>query len=262
VAPRATEASGPSGLSFWRRLWYSLLGGACYRQLAAERRGAYAVFLVVAVVTALTVAAASGLTVRRSLREIIALWPEVPAFSIKDGALRLASGATAPVRVVRGAVAVVLEPGAARTDPLGDARTGLAITAKLLILRTGSRGGGDHDIALSALGSATVTKPTLGRLLTALASTGVWLGVAVDVVYLVLRDFLRAAIVAWMAWVAVRLLGRNAGGAEAWRVGLAAWSLPMIAEAVGVVVPVPAWGLWLVAAVYAVIGLMPASAPL
>lgn len=255
-----TPAIAGSDLSLWRRIWYSLLGGPCYRRLAQDTRGVYGAFLTVALVTAIAAAGVSGWSARRGLQEIVALWPQVPSFSVQKGRLDLGAGSAPTVRVARDGTAVVLQPDGTG-DPLGQARTGLAITADLLILRVGPSRMPDRQFPLSSLGATTFSKQALGRLLQTLATSGIWIGVLLDVGYALLRDVVRAAVVAWTVWIALRLVGRSTSWPEAWRVGLAAWSLPMIAEAAGLFVPVPGWALWLVAGVYAMTGLVPASAP-
>ena len=255
-----TPVTGGSPLSLWRRIWFSLLGGSCYRRLAQDARGVYGAFLAVALATAIAAAGVSGWSARRGLREVVALWPQVPSFSVHKGHLELGSGSAATVRVSSGGTAVVLQPGGSG-DPLGQARTGLAITADMLVLRVGPTRTPDREFPLSSLGTTTFTKQALGALLQTLATTGICIAVLLDVACALLRDVVRAAVVAWTAWIALRLVGRGASWPEAWRVGLAAWSLPMIAEAAGLFVPVPGWALWLVAGVYAMTGLVPASVP-
>ena len=251
MPPRTSADTGPS---LWRRIWYGLLGGSVYRLLATRGHRAYAAFVAIAVTTALVPAVVSGWSAHKGLATVVALWPSVPEFSIQDGHL-VAPKATAPVRVTRGGTVIAVEPGASSTaSPLRGATAGLAVTENDLILRPGPGSGQDRVIPLSAFGTAVITKAALGQLVKALATGGVLIGIGVELLYDLLRDFIRAAVIAWMAWIAVRLAGRAPTWSEAWRIGLAAWTLPLIAEAASIFVPVPSWSVWLVAAVYAMTG--------
>ena len=247
--------SSASDLSVPQRVWHGLVGGAAYRRLAGDSSRVYPAFLLVAGCTSLAASIIVAIAARHGREAVAAAWAQLPAFSIVNGALVLSQHVSAPVRVVADGALLVLDPHSSPGQgPLGQARYGLAITATDLILRPGSLAGGDRVIPLSALGSITITKVQLGALITELARTGVWLGAAVNVVYAVLRDFVRAAVVAWMGMTMVRLSGRAIAWPQAWRVGLAAWTLPLIAEAVGTLFGLPQWSLWLVASIYMVTG--------
>ena len=247
-------AAGPD-ISVWRRIWYSLLGGPAYREVARQRRGTYPAFLLVAFLTAGAASALAGWSAQQGLAAISALWPGLPDFTLSGGHLVLPAGETAPVRLADGGAVVLVQDGTiAPQDPLGTAPAGLAITAHEMILRPGRWLGPDRTIPLSALGTTALTKAELGRLIAELAGGGIWVGAVLNVLYDVVRDLVRAGVIAWIGLVLVRMVGRTTTWPEAWRIGLAAWTLPMVAEAITPLVPVPAWGLWLVASVYALIG--------
>jgi len=241
-------------LSVGRRIWYSLLGGSVYRRVASETRGVYVAFLTVAVVSAATLALVLAVSTARALSAIAAAWPGLPDFSVSGGKLLLPKGVTPPVRVAAHGAVVMLDSSDPQGNPLGHASFGLLLTGSELLLRTGPGTGGDRVIALSALGTLPLTKASLGGLLRDLARVGVWLGAGLSVLYFVVRDMVRAAVIAWIGLVSVRLLGRDPGWPQAWRVGLAAWTLPMLAEVAQIAVPVPGWALWMVACVYGVTG--------
>lgn len=251
----AALSSSLTELSVLGRIWYGLVGGAAYRRLAGDSARVYPAFLWVAGCTALAASIIVALAASRGLEAVTAAWTQLPAFSIVNGALVLSQHVAAPVRVMADGALLVLDPKASpNPSPLGQAKYGLAITASDLILRPGPLAGGDRVIPLSALGSITITKAQLGALITELARSGVWLGAAVNVVYAVLRDFVRAAVVAWVGMTMVRLSGRTLAWPQAWRVGLASWTLPLIAEALGTLIGLPQWSLWLVASIYMVTG--------
>jgi hypothetical protein len=248
----ASTGSDPSTL---QRIWLSLLGGPSYRLVAQRSRRVYPAFLLVAATTATIVSVTVAWSAHRGLLAISAAWSRLPDFVISDGRLVLPQGTVSPVRIAADGAVIVLEaqvlPG---EDPLGSARAGVLVTAERLVLRVGRLSGADRQIPLADFGTTPLTKQGLGRLVDQLAETGVWLGAGLSVIYDVLRDLVRAAVVAWGGMMLVRLLGRATTWPEAWRVGLAAWTLPMLAEVAGTVVPVPAWALWLVASVYTLTG--------
>ena len=257
---RETPAEEAS-LSVGRRIGYGLLGGAGYRRIGAAAAGTYPAFLLIAAVTATALAVLLALGTSRALHDIGAAWPRVPDFTFQGGQLTLEPGARPPVRVRRGRAVIVLAPAAAaHSDLLGPASVGMALTDRELILRTGGNSA-ERVIPMTALGSAALTKATLGNLLHRLADFGVWIGALATVVYSILRDFVRAAIVAWLGLIAVRMAGRDPGWPQAWRVGLAAWTLPLLAEVIRAAVPIPEWSLWLIAAVYAVSGCLQLGTP-
>lgn len=236
-----------------QRIWHGLLGGAAYKRLAGDSARVYPAFLLVAACTSLAVSIVVAIAASHGLGAVAAAWTQLPGFSIVNGALVLAKHVAAPVRVVADGALLVLDPKSAPDQaPLGQARYGLAITATDLILRPGPLAGGDRVIPLSALGA--LTKAQLGALITELARQGVWFGAAMNILYDILRDFVRAAIVAWMGMTLVRLTGRSLSWPQAWRVGLAAWTLPLVAEACGSLFGLPQWSLWLVAAIYTITG--------
>ena len=238
-----------------RRIWYSLLGGAVYRRLGAEAAGAYAAFLAVALASGVIVAVAMAVATSHGLSAIAAAWPSLPDFSVSGGQLVLPPGVAQPVRITVGGAVIVLDAKADTAgDPLGNAAAGVLLTGREMLLRTGAAAGGDRLIPLSAFGAFPLTKASMGNLIDRLAGVGVWLGAGASAVYAVLRDLVRAAVIGWVGLFAVRLLGRDPGWPQAWRVGLAAWTLPMVAEAARVAVPVPDWALWMVACTYAVYG--------
>ena len=257
----AAEANG-ADLSVGRRIWYSLIGGAVYRRLGAEASGAYVAFLVIAVTTAAIVAVAVALSTARGLSAVAAAWPNLPDFSVTGGKLVVPPGDHLPVEVVAGTTVVILDASAdPAANPLGRAPFGLLITGSEMLLRTGASAGGDRIIPLSALSAVPLTKDSLGELLRRLATVGVWLGAGFTVLYAVVRDLVRAAVIGWVGLIAVRFLGKDPGWSQAWRVGLSAWTLPMLAEASRVAVPIPDWSLWVVACVYAVYGCSFLTAP-
>ncbi len=241
-----------------RRIWYSLLGGSVYRRVGSERRGVYAAFLAVAVTTAAALAVVTALSTARALTAITAAWSDLPAFSVSRGKLILPQGMQPPVRVAADGAVVLLDSGTPTGNPLGDAPFGLILTGSELLLRAGSVPGAPagtyRKIPLSALNGFPIDKASLGTLLRDLASAGVWLEAAIEILYAVVRDLVRAAVIAWLGLISARLIGRDPGWPQAWRVGLAAWTLPMLAEVAQIAVPVPGWALWMVACVYAVTG--------
>lgn len=248
-------------LSVAGRIGYGLLGGAGYRRIGAAAAGTYPAFLLVAAVTAIALAVLLALGTARALGEIGTAWSRVPDFTFQAGKLTLEPGAHPPIRVRSGGAVIVLDPAAAaHSDLLGTAAVGLALTDRELILRTGSNSS-ERVIPMTALGNAALTKAALGRLLHRLADFGVWVGALATVVYSILRDFVRAAIVGWLGLIAVRMAGRDPGWPQAWRVGLAAWTLPLLAEVIRVAIPIPEWSLWLIAAVYAVSGCLQLETP-
>ena len=251
----AALSSSASELTVPQRIWHGLLGGAAYKRLAGDSARVYPSFLLVAACASLTVSVVVAVAASRGLGAVATAWTQLPGFSIVNGTLVLAQHVAPPVRVVADGALLVLDPKSAPDQaPLGQARFGLAITATDLILRPGPLAGGDRVIPLSALGSLTITKAQLGALITELARTGVWFGAAMNTVYDILRDFVRAAIIAWMGMTLVRLTGRSLSWPQAWRVGLAAWTLPLLAEACGSLFGLPEWSLWLVASIYTVTG--------
>ncbi len=257
---RETPAEKAS-LSVGRRIGYGLLGGSGYRRIGAAAVGTYPAFLLIAAATATALAVLLAVGTARALRDIGAAWSHVPDFTFQAGKLTLEPGARPPIRVRRGGAVIVLAPAApAHSDLLGPASVGLALTDREMILRTGSSNA-ERVIPTTALGTAALTKATLGKLLHRLAGFGVWVGALATVVYSILRDFVRAAIVAWLGLTAVRMAGRDPGWPQAWRVGLAAWTLPLLAEVIRVAIPIPEWSLWLIAAVYAVSGCLQLGIP-
>ncbi len=259
----ATEAAGPeapAGPSWPTRIWLGLLGGPGYRVLAQQRRGAYAAFLVVAVCAALALAAISGAAVSRTLQTLLAAWSRLPAFTLTGHVLALPPGIRAPVRASAGDATVILASTApAGFNPLGLARVGMVVSPQELILRPGP--GNDVTLPLQALGTLPLTKAALQARLAQLAGPGLWVIGVMSVFIQIGRDFVRAAIVAWVALTLARLGGRSPSWPEAWRIGLAAWTLPLLAEVARLWVPYPAFWLWLVAIVYAVIGCYSLAVP-
>lgn len=250
-----TSASGDqTGLSVGGRIWQGVIGGAVYRRIAEEPRGAYAAFLLVAGVTAAMVAFAVALSLSRGLTAIGAAWSQLPDFTISGGTLALPAGVSAPVRVASGRTVILLENGTPSGGALGGASPGLLLTGSELVLRTGSGSTGERIIPLSALGATTLTKASLGSVLRELSGTWVWVGALLSVVYSLLRDVVRAAVIGWIGLLSVRMVGRDPGWPQAWRVGMAAWTLPMLTEVVQIAVPFPGWALWVVACVYGVTG--------
>lgn len=230
-----------------------------YRRIGEETRGVYAAFLLIALLTAAVLSLVAASTTGRGLQAIAAAWTRLPEFSVSSGKVVLPQNVSLPVRVVAdGAVIVLTQRATSGSNPLGAAPVGLLLTGSELLLRTESppllAGSSDRAVPLSALNGYPLDKSSLGQLLSFLASTGVWFGAAAAIVYDLARDLLRALIIAWIGLTATRLAGRDPGWPQAWRVGLAAWTLPMLAEAAQVAVPIPGWALWLVACVYAISG--------
>jgi len=250
--PTASVVEDPSVL---RRIWYSLLGGPIYRLLATRSQRAYPAFVLVAVATAAISAGVAGWTAQRGLAAIVAVWSGLPAFVISDGHLVLPAGIHSPVRLAAGGAVILLEDQLQpQEDALGQAAAGIVVTADDLVLRLGQLPGGDKEIPLTDLGDTPLTKAGLGSFISEFAGPGVWLGAVLTVAYDVLRDVVRAAIVAWLGFGIARMAGRSTTWAQAWRIGLAAWTLSLLAEVGNVATTVPGWALWLVAAVYAFTG--------
>ncbi len=242
-----------SEMSVLQRVWHGLLGGAGYRRLAADSSRVYPAFLLVAGTTSLVLSIVVAVAASRGLSAVAAAWPRLPNFNIANGALVLSSHVATPVRVSADGALLVLDPNQpASAAALGQARYGVALTAADLVVRLGRAAGGDSVIPLSVLGA--MSKTQLGALIGELAHTGVWLRAAFDTIYGVLRDLVDAAVVAWLGMLLIRVTGRQLSWPQAWRVGLAAWTLPMVAEACGVAFGVPQWSLWLVAGAYTITG--------
>lgn len=230
------------------------MGGGGYRRIAGQPRGAYTAFLVVSLCTAIALALLSGLAVSRTLNALLTAWTHLPAFSVTAARLTLPIGVTPPVRAAAdGAVVVVTNTLPADANPLGGANVGLILTPRELVLRPGP--GGDVALPLQALGPLPLTKANLEARLQALTGTGLWIIGVFSVLVQVGRDFVRAAIIAWVGLTMARVGGRNPSWPESWRVGLAAWTMPLLAEVLRLWYPYPAIWLWLIAGVYAVIGM-------
>ncbi len=255
-----SRAAG-SELSVPQRIWAGLLGGAAYRRLTTDSPRVYPAFFLVALFTAVVASVLVAVTASQGLRAVAAIWPELPSFRITQGTLVLPPGTHIPVRISDGRASVVLDPSAGpSSDPLGSARYGLAIGASSLVIRPGPLAGSDRVLPLSMLGQATLDRSQLGAELLQLERVGIWLGALLNVVYSVLRDLVRAAVLAWTGLVAARLSRRSLSWPEAWRVGLACWTLPMIAEVASPLIGLPSWSLWLVALVYAIMGVLAVEA--
>lgn len=246
-------AAGQARLSWAERIWLGFLGGPGYRRLGAQPAGAYAAFLTVAVAAAVALAVISGLVASRTLSALLQAWRQLPAFSVTDAGLVLPRGVSPPVRVsADGAVIVLDDSPQAGADLLGAAQVGLLLTGQEVVIRQGEVG--DRVLPLQALGPPPVTKETLGALLRQLAGPGLWLAGVLSVIYQVGRDFVRAAVIAWFGLTMARLRGLQPSWAQAWRVGLAAWTLPLLAEVGRLWIAYPSWALWVVACIYATIG--------
>jgi hypothetical protein len=253
VAAEVVGPEPPVGPSWPVRIWLGLLGGTGYRVLAQHRRGAYTAFLVVATCAAIALAGISAAAVSHTLRALLAAWSELPAFTVTQHGLVLPPGVRPPVQATRAGATVVLAAAVPNlSNPLGTATVGMVVSPQQLILRPAP--GDDVALPMQAVGPLPLSKAELEGKLAELAGPGLWLIAILSVLIQVGRDFVRAAIIAWVGLTVARFGGRSPTWPEAWRIGMAAWTLPMLAEVARLWVPYSAFWLWFVAGVYAVIG--------
>ncbi len=255
MAVEDSPAPAEARLSVPERLWQAFLGGAGYRRIGAQPQGAYAAFFLVAGITAAVTSVVMAWGVARGLTAISAAWHLLPDFSLSGGQWRITPPASLPLRVQADGASIVLVPtGHAHPSALGHAAVGMVLATREILLRTRETVRGNLVVPFSMLGKLPPTKANIGNLLSALSSEGLWLGAVVATGFTILGDLMRALIVTWIGLIAARFAGRNASWIQGWRVGLAAWTLPLLAELARLVIPLPVWSLWLVATVYAAIG--------
>ncbi len=254
--PDQAQVQGPDAkqppIGFFRRLVLALLGGAGYRTLASQRRGWYPYFIIIAACTATVVTIVIGTVQSRSLTALDLAWGRVPDFTVSGGKLTVPSGVSLPVRIaVPGAIVELTTDSTAKVEAaLAPAWLIVNNTGMTVLLGTGL----ERQVPFADLGSTTIDKSTIGTTLTFLRTIGLWVEGIISVLYQIGRDFVRALITAWIALTIVRLFGRNPSWPETWRVGMAAWTLPLLVEVVGAFVAFPAWSLWVVAGFYAITG--------
>ena len=229
------------------------VGGEGYRAIGAQRRGAYAAFLIPALAAALALALFTSLVTARTIHALSIAWRLVPEFTITGSQLHLPKGTHSPVRVSAGGAVIVLDSSSNATDALlGNAPIGLLLTGDALLIRDGA--GREGAVPVAAFGTNTVTKSTLGTVLRSLSGPLLWAVGGMAVGSQLVRDLIRAVIVAWIGLTLARLGGYPIVWPQAWRVGLASWTLPLLAEVGRIWVPYPAWALWVVASIYAITG--------
>ncbi len=249
---RIEEVPQKPPLPFFRRFAFALVGGSSYRQLGDEVRGWYTYFLVVAGITALALSIVVTVTEAHSLSALMRAWKLLPDFSIQNSTLSVPSGVKLPLTVkVPGAVVELSDSASPQIESTGTPAW-LAIGNSGLTLLLGS--GLERSLPYSSLGISTLNKQTIGTTLALLYNVGLWVEGIVSVLYQLGTDFLRAAIIAWIAMTMTRLMGRGPSWPQAWRIGMAAWTLPLLAEILTAFIAIPDWSLWIVAGCYAVIG--------
>lgn len=251
-----------SRLSVADRMWYAFLGGSGYRRIAHQPQGAYLAFFVVAGLTAAIASVVMAWSVARGLTAISLAWRHLPDFTLSGGHLRVSPPAPLPVHVQADGATVVLVPtGHASPSALGRAAVGMVLSTREVLLHTQGASRSNLVIPLAMLGKLPPTKANIGKLLSALASEGLWMGAFVATGFKVLGDLMRALIVTWLGLIAARFTGRNPSWIQGWRVGMAAWTLPLLAGLARLAIPLPVWSLWLVATVYAAIGCCSVATP-
>lgn len=249
---RIEEVVPKPPIPFFRRFAFALVGGSPYRQLGEEVRGWYTYFLVVAGITALVLSIVITVTEAHSLSALMRAWKLLPDFTIQNNTVSVPAGVTLPLTVkVPGAVVELSNSASPQIESAG-APAWLAIGNSGLTLLLGSDL--ERSLPYSTLGIRSLNKQTIGTTLSLLYHVGLWVEGIVSVLYQLGTDFVRAAIVAWIAMVTTRMMGRWPSWPQAWRVGMAAWTLPLLAEILTAFIAIPGWSLWVVAACYAVVG--------
>ncbi len=254
--------SAEARLTVLERIWLGFLGGAGYRRIGDQPQRAYAAFFLIAGLTAAIASVSIAWGMAQGLAAISTAWRHLPAFSLAGGHLQTSPPTPLPLHVESAGARVVLVPsGHASASALGNSGVGMVLSPQEVLLRTRGAGHSSLVVPISMLGKLPPTKADIGKLLAALSTEGLWIGAVIGTCFKVVGDLARALVVTWFGLIAARFTGRNPSWVQGWRVGMAAWTLPLLAELARLAIPLPIWSLWLVATVYAAIGCCALATP-